>query len=67
MEYLQYDTADHSVSIPEGVLNLIINGIPSIQKGGHYSRYVYNKVLNLIINGIPSIPQQLLSTTVLIK
>ena len=36
------------------VLNLIINGIPSIQKfkGGHWHD---KTVLNLIINGIPSI------------
>ena len=38
----------------KAVLNLIINGIPSIHK---YNKYIeYNKeVLNLIINGIPSI------------
>ena len=37
------------------VLNLIINGIPSIHKliKEYYS---IDRVLNLIINGIPSIP-----------
>ena len=38
------------------VLNLIINGIPSIQNNDSYKRKSYEgKVLNLIINGIPSI------------
>ena len=37
------------------VLNLIINGIPSILMGGEYSSEERNSVLNLIINGIPSI------------
>ena len=36
------------------VLNLVINGIPSIQKGGIVMK-LYNFVLNLVINGIPSI------------
>ena len=43
------------VGIIEEVLNLIINGIPSIL----YENFRCNwrdKVLNLIINGIPSIP-----------
>ena len=38
------------------VLNLIINGIPSIPSMV-IARPEINKVLNLIINGIPSIPQ----------
>ena len=36
------------------VLNLIINGIPSIQED-KVEEAVEEKVLNLIINGIPSI------------
>ena len=42
------------IHILEQVLNLIINGIPSIQKGDKYEKMFY-LVLNLIINGIPSI------------
>ena len=36
------------------VLNLIINGLPSISKIIHFSIFFLN-VLNLIINGLPSI------------
>ena len=38
-----------------GVLNLIINGIPSIHKWFKTYDDWKNYVLNLIINGIPSI------------
>ena len=38
-----------------GVLNLIINGIPSIPKSGYMVSVRDILVLNLIINGIPSI------------
>ena len=37
------------------VLNLIINGLPSILFTGISSEMI-NGVLNLIINGLPSIP-----------
>ena len=37
------------------VLNLIINGIPSIQLTALIFKYASGIVLNLIINGIPSI------------
>ena len=37
------------------VLNLIINGIPSILLKYNYSSFYHCSVLNLIINGIPSI------------
>ena len=37
------------------VLNLIINGIPSILAKRLFSKRFSKKVLNLIINGIPSI------------
>ena len=55
MEYLQYPAADTFLPfLNVRVLNLIINGIPSILsfKFGNKKRIV---VLNLIINGIPSI------------
>ena len=39
-----------------GVLNLVINGIPSIQDAGFIFSPTYLLVLNLVINGIPSIP-----------
>ena len=38
------------------VLNLIINGLPSILYGGFIMKKILNLVLNLIINGLPSIP-----------
>ena len=38
------------------VLNLIINGLPSIPKTLEMLARVVNYVLNLIINGLPSIP-----------
>ena len=38
------------------VLNLIINGWPSIQNTKIYSKKPVHIVLNLIINGWPSIP-----------
>ena len=37
------------------VLNLIINGIPSIQEEEENNEEENEEVLNLIINGIPSI------------
>ena len=54
MEYLQYETKVEEYVFPSEVLNLIINGIPSIL----YIRIItmdIDQVLNLIINGIPSI------------
>ena len=45
----------NSITIGFVVLNLIINGIPSIQKNYTTSQGSFIKVLNLIINGIPSI------------
>ena len=59
MEYLQYIrlpwvTKSHF----RIVLNLIINGIPSILVVQDLLRQMFlMEVLNLIINGIPSIPQ----------
>ena len=37
------------------VLNLIINGLPSIHGGIKMKKERIEKVLNLIINGLPSI------------
>ena len=37
------------------VLNLIINGLPSILYSMDYSKMSIHQVLNLIINGLPSI------------
>ena len=44
--------------IKEEVLNLVINGIPSIPKAkaAHIHSEKCKEVLNLVINGIPSIP-----------
>ena len=59
MDYLQYDKYENIRSIYWNVLNLIINGLPSILsyqvKESESMKY---KVLNLIINGLPSIPYQ---------
>ena len=41
------------------VLNLIINGLPSILSNGFRSEIAYDIVLNLIINGLPSILEEL--------
>ena len=55
MEYLQYTRADDSHAPPVfRVLNLVINGIPSILITLLVAGYCYG-VLNLVINGIPSI------------
>ena len=56
MDYLQYlKEFDNSPWIAVGVLNLVINGLPSIPNGA----YLYDAgefiVLNLVINGLPSI------------
>ena len=57
MEYLQYRKA-HTLTIREWyVLNLVINGIPSILLFANSTR-VSILVLNLVINGIPSIPRR---------
>ena len=56
MEYLQYLGSKFINGYRAKVLNLIINGIPSIQrqkKRGIVGMIL--NVLNLIINGIPSI------------
>ena len=57
MEYLQYKTRLEVIKIGAevDVLNLIINGIPSILEFDKRYKPDPDKVLNLIINGIPSI------------
>ena len=55
MEYLQYGIWENLKFNTHQVLNLIINGIPSIQKMKNFLKEIMQFVLNLIINGIPSI------------
>ena len=55
MEYLQYNMRTLVEMMKEEVLNLIINGIPSIQNKIDKLAGMLILVLNLIINGIPSI------------
>ena len=56
MDYLQYICEFCYYTIHLLVLNLIINGLPSIQKVNDIIDNTKNAVLNLIINGLPSIP-----------
>ena len=58
--YYKWNTFNTMVTFTEmdslvSVLNLIINGIPSILKENAGVEELYLQVLNLIINGIPSI------------
>ena len=56
MEYLQYSNLTNIwTQIQFLVLNLVINGIPSIQHAHDTLLYAIEEVLNLVINGIPSI------------
>ena len=55
MEYLQYMKKLWVKLEETEVLNLVINGIPSIQTSDGLW-HLYYIVLNLVINGIPSIP-----------
>ena len=57
MEYLQYRRYWNNARNRKKVLNLVINGIPSILITLLVAGYCYG-VLNLVINGIPSILQQ---------
>ena len=57
MDYLQYCIFIKFIKLTiTSVLNLIINGLPSIRTGLKFATDVTNFVLNLIINGLPSIP-----------
>ena len=56
MDYLQYLEEQIIPMIEDEVLNLVINGLPSIQD--LQTIYIIPKVglvLNLVINGLPSI------------
>ena len=54
MDYLQYTAAAEKIVNLKDVLNLVINGLPSIPNKG-FSEAGAEKVLNLVINGLPSI------------
>ena len=54
MDYLQYLSFFSTSRFNVSVLNLIINGLPSILNDTILSDYSKG-VLNLIINGLPSI------------
>ena len=56
MEYLQYGKSIKDIMLEYNVLNLVINGIPSILLGDGKLLGTEFGVLNLVINGIPSIP-----------
>ena len=57
MDYLQYQTQTHYILLHTfDVLNLIINGLPSILYSMVIKGSFIVEVLNLIINGLPSIP-----------
>ena len=59
MEYLQYSRIGKNWDFSSTtVLNLVINGIPSILTYAKYAACVVVIVLNLVINGIPSIHTQ---------
>ena len=59
MDYLQYIATQKEAGVyKEKVLNLVINGLPSILKNEQDSQEKYIIVLNLVINGLPSILQK---------
>ena len=57
MDYLQYlEKVDAKLLLLYKVLNLVINGLPSIPKiQVSYKQVLIALVLNLVINGLPSI------------
>ena len=55
MDYLQYVKWYVYKSENVGVLNLVINGLPSILKINNIQLIIKIIVLNLVINGLPSI------------
>ena len=57
MDYLQYRKEGRLKKVKHSVLNLIINGLPSIHYVGWKNTDSPADVLNLIINGLPSIPK----------
>ena len=55
MDYLQYWNGWELIGCLYNVLNLIINGLPSIPERVSIEEPQEDGVLNLIINGLPSI------------
>ena len=56
MDYLQYFQIQNLFLLLDiVVLNLVINGLPSILKSEWFFKEETKKVLNLVINGLPSI------------
>ena len=55
MDYLQYDDAYVRIVDVKTVLNLVINGLPSILSWMLSNPASSPVVLNLVINGLPSI------------
>ena len=53
MDYLQYDDTASTEEENPTVLNLVINGLPSIP--GQKRLFSKLRDLNLVINGLPSI------------
>ena len=62
MDYLQYSNFGklEKINTVVMVLNLIINGLPSIQGQDNEDLSPECNVLNLIINGLPSILKKLI-------
>ena len=56
MECLQYLYVARVLETHLGVLNLVINGMPSILRMVATNNTINMYVLNLVINGMPSIP-----------
>ena len=54
MDYLQYDWSIADIKYAVTVLNLVINGLPSIFIIVEHL-FLQIEVLNLVINGLPSI------------
>ena len=55
-----FNTPNYGMQAPiyNGVLNLVISGIPSIHDGVYSMKTIsLDEVLNLVISGIPSIPK----------
>ena len=55
MDYLQYLYVQYLEEMEDSVLNLVINGLPSILNTKRSYSFTNISVLNLVINGLPSI------------
>ena len=59
MDYLQYYKLGSDDTLAKKVLNLVINGLPSIHETlEECKKDLGIKVLNLVINGLPSIQEK---------